>query len=427
VCCAPQDLANVKYMRLRHLKKLAFLSISQKSAVQHLQLHGCYAISSIDLRGLSGLTTLDLLECQRLTHLPGLGQLAALQRLYLTTCLRLELPDLSGMSSLREFYVDECCSSLTALSGLQHLKSLKFFSIHCAPLVRQLGGIGQLPSLDQLRIINCQGLKALPDLSRCTKLSSITLDNLPAVRHEQLHLAQSADLTALTIRDCGMLSIMQDLSTFTRLQWFHLSKCQQMEQLPGLQELARLQVLELDELPALQPEQLHLAQMAHLEVLGIRRCGGLSNVLDLSTSTRLLTLHLSMCKRVKQLPGLQELGRLRSLDLDGLPALQQDELPLAQMADLEVLSIRDCGGLSEMPDLSTLTGLQRFTCSGLAGSKLFPAKSLIRRLHTFCNENDMVGDFLIEVATIWPKCEHWRNAAVLFWLFQSVPLVQTIM
>jgi hypothetical protein len=61
------------------------------------------------------------------------------------------------------------------------------------------------------------------------------------------------------------------------------------------------------------------------------------------------------------------------------------------MSELELLSIRDFGGLSKMPDLSTFTRLQKFTSNGLAGSKLFPAEGLIRRLHTFCTARDMVG------------------------------------
>jgi hypothetical protein len=170
VYCALQDLSNVKYMSVRNLPKLESLPTGGMRSVQHLQVHHCPALSSIDLRGFSALTTLDVKECGKLTHLPGLGQLDALERFYVDSCQELELPDdLSGMTSLEELWMHNSCTSLTTLS-LQFLKMLKYIYIHTQPALQQLGDVEQLTSLEKLCILNCPGLKAVLDLSSCTKL-----------------------------------------------------------------------------------------------------------------------------------------------------------------------------------------------------------------------------------------------------------------
>jgi Leucine-rich repeat (LRR) protein len=307
---ALQDLSNVKYVCLRGLPKLESLPTSKMRAVRHLEVHGGSAISSIDLRDLSGLTTLDLVGCSSLAHMPGLGQLAAMERLHLSSTHKLDLPDLSGMTSLKEFSLHDCCSSLTALSGLQRLKALVYFNINTHLSLQHLGIAEHLISLRTLLIIKCPALKAVPDLTSCTKLEHIKL---------------------------------------------------------------------------------------------------------------------SLCKQIRELPGLQEVACLQELVLEGLPALQQKQLDLAKMKYLELLSIRDCGGLSEMPDLSTMTRLHKFTSNGLAGSDLFPAEGLVRRLHTFCTQNDLVGGILsalpgsslakcaIEERANLCKVAMWQHAGHVFW------------
>jgi Leucine-rich repeat (LRR) protein len=289
----PQDLANIKFMSLHNLPKLETLPTWQKCGVQHLEVHHCPAVSSISLRGMSSLTLLDLKNCSKLTSLPGLTKLAALRRVELDYCQELGLQeDLSRMTSLERLSLQYSCSSLTALSGLQHLKRMVYFDITTLVSVQRLGGIEQLASIEKLLINNCAALKAVPDVSSCTKLRQVIL---------------------------------------------------------------------------------------------------------------------SRCKEIKHLPGLQDLTGLRELVLDGLPGLQQEQLSLEQMSELELLSIRDFGGLSRMPDLSTFTRLQKFTCNGLAGSKLFPADGLIRRLHTFCTERDMVCVVFVWEVGGWPGCDNWQH------------------
>lgn len=79
---------------------------------------------------LAGQRVLDLSKCGALEDLPGtLGQLTALEKLYMAHCVRLaELPDFSGLVSLRVLNLS-CCYALAKLpEWIGHLVRLRLAS-----------------------------------------------------------------------------------------------------------------------------------------------------------------------------------------------------------------------------------------------------------------------------------------------------------
>jgi internalin A len=136
------------------------------------------------LRGLVGLTSLDLSGCERLSDVSALSGLTALTSLNLSSCEQLlDVSALSGLTALTSLKLIGCeqLSDVSALSGLTALTSLNLSFCMQLSDVSALSGLTALTSLD---LLGCSHVKTFaplrPLLDKLTdlKLHGCSFDDL---------------------------------------------------------------------------------------------------------------------------------------------------------------------------------------------------------------------------------------------------------
>jgi len=143
-------------------------SIGQLNALQMLYLTGCSSLQELptSIGQLDALKELDLTGCSSLQELPtSIGQLNALQILYLTGCSSLqELPTSIGqLNALKELDLTRCSSLQELPTSIGQLNALQMLYLTgCSSLQKLPTSIGQLNALKKLDLIGCSSLQKLP-------------------------------------------------------------------------------------------------------------------------------------------------------------------------------------------------------------------------------------------------------------------------
>ena len=265
---------------------------------------GLTSLMDGDFDGLAGLGGIDV-SGNRLTSLPGLG-------------------DLSGLVSL-----DASGNWLTSLPGLKRLTGLTSLDVSDNRLSR-LPGMGKLTSLISLDVSDNR-LTVLPNLNSLSALTS-----LDASDNQLKKLPNLNSLTALTSLDASgnRLTVLPSLDSLGALTSLDVSG-NRLTALPGLSSLTVLASLDasgnrLAVLPGLR----RLRALAVLDVGGNQ----LKKLPDLSRLRSLTGLDVSS-NRLKKLPSLARLSRLVSLDVSGnqLAALPD----VSAMSALRALDVGD--------------------------------------------------------------------------------------
>ncbi|KAL4388677.1 hypothetical protein GQ457_09G026500 [Hibiscus cannabinus] len=216
--------------------------LSASTRLETLRIEYCPSMTSISsLDGLSCLSELTVIMCNRLTSLPsGLSTCTSLRKLFIRACDSLEsiTEDIAGLHSLEELHI-VCCRSLKKLpeESLGCLTSLKRLdlgpfheeleefpglgSIHhlhsCLKKLRLYGWdkpcslphqLQHLTALDKLHIACFNGLKAIPEwfgrLSSLYYLCFMSCDNLAQLpSKESLH--RLSNLRIFFIMRCPLL------------------------------------------------------------------------------------------------------------------------------------------------------------------------------------------------------------------------------
>ena len=172
-----------------------------------------------DLTTLKCLHALSLINCQELSTITGLRGLHSLQKL-----------NLGG------------CTTLRRLPGLGDLKSLKELELTRSG-VEEISGVLQLHSLTHLDLGFCKALKTLPHLGHLTELYHLNVSGsgVEAISGiEQLHC-----LTKLDLSGCEALQSLPFVGHLTALAELHADYCFSLEEIPGVDLLHSLQVLDL--------------------------------------------------------------------------------------------------------------------------------------------------------------------------------------
>ncbi|XP_039156065.1 disease resistance protein RPV1-like [Eucalyptus grandis] len=269
-------------------------------------------------------------------------------------------PDLSNLTNLKEFDLgfgrpdyDGKSNGLVEypipqwIGNLSKLESLALES-HYVTTSTDISLPPQLKSL----CLKCSNLRCLPRLP--SSLSSLHISRATITKIQDLGCLEN--LRDLQLMSLGQVEILPDLSNLNKLQRLqvgfcnhlveiqgelprcldrlHISSCDSLQKLPDLSSLMGEQDVEIKNCRKLNVEAIHgfvQKNPRNLQLVGFEQ---LQILLDLSNLKELKRLRVENCCYLVEIQG---------------------ELPQS----LEELEISSCESLQKLPDLSTLKGLRR--------------------------------------------------------------------
>ncbi|XP_057863882.2 disease resistance protein TAO1 isoform X1 [Cryptomeria japonica] len=317
------DLTNLRYLDLSRCMNLRRLPVSFKNLMllQHLNLQMCreLILMSDDFQNITKLEFLRLSECKQLEELPShITNQASLRELYLDGVVSLnELPIKIGqLSKLRKVKIrSELLISLP--NSLGYLSSLTDLLIEdCSNLESLPTSLGDLFSLTDLRIQNCPKLKCLPfSVGRLNLLEHLNISWCP-ISQVDFGVASSSfalsNLKWMKLEETELckISISEDryplLKTLQFLSNYHLVE---IEALP-----ASVECLYIRECPKLE-ELPSFARLTSFRKFVVRGCNRIEKIEGLKYCTRLEILRLHTCWEVPGIESLQQMEKLRRLEL----------------------------------------------------------------------------------------------------------------
>ncbi|PIA38180.1 hypothetical protein AQUCO_02800083v1 [Aquilegia coerulea] len=327
------------------LQKLEVLDVTGSINLKNLK-EDCF-------QKLSCLKMLNLSATQ-VVQLPNLSECCLLQQIFLKNCLNvqtlppmttlteLEVLDLSGATGFRKFQDDslgikECFRELN-LSETQ---------------VEQLPSLSECSNLRHILLRRCIKLETLPLLKPLTKLEVLDLSGATAFK--QFHddsLGIKEDFRELDLSGTQVQEI-PSLSECYNLCKLILKGCVKLKVLPHIETLASLQVLDLSGAVSVMTfKDQSLGMKYYLQTLDLSG----TQVVELpilAGCINLSQLLLRDCQKLRTLPPLDELRRLKVLDLSGAASfLTFQELSFGEECDLELLDLTG----TQVADLQFLSG-----------------------------------------------------------------------
>ncbi|XP_038988790.1 putative disease resistance protein RGA4 [Phoenix dactylifera] len=288
------------------------------------------------------LAELEIINCPNLKTMPELPSLQSL-------VMNRSLTTLSSLTSLLTLRIKYCDDLVYWPEGLKSLKKLsicdcnKLVGPSPLPLSPSSSGDGELlPILEELDIINCNGLLELPKLP--------------------------ASLRSLSVDSCPKLNFLTEaLRLLPNLEELNITYCDGLLELPKMP--ASLRSLCVNSCPKLNSLTEGLRHVPNLEELYIKHCDGLLELPKLPAFLRLL--NFDSCPKINSLTeGLRHATSLQSVSISDCPSLTSLSIDLGHLTTLKKMDIRKLHGLESSPQglghLAALESLKISSCSKLS-------------------------------------------------------------
>lgn len=365
-------LTELRWLILRHcscLKKLPSLTKFQNLEV--LDLFGaCSFVGFVDgeLSALLNLKMLDLSQ-PKIEKLPILNNVRALTQLSLRDCETLtNLRKLKDSSSLQ----------ILDLSGAILLQEVHNESLTAKPDLRTLDlsrtKMNSLPStisnLSSLEVLDLSHMSCFDKIGK-RKLGKQEFENeIDKINFDHLKCLRQLNLSNTKVKKLPSLS---DLSDCCELL---LKDCELLEELPEMQGLKRLEILDLSgacllgSIPDMNSENFGCLRCLNLSKTKVQKLPLLS---DLGSLHELL---LSDCKLLEELPNMEGLKKLEKLDLSGASLMEKiPDGSFSQMSNLRQLLLPNCVKLCKLPALGASKKLEVIDLLGCSSLKEIEDKS----------------------------------------------------
>ncbi|KAE8731812.1 hypothetical protein F3Y22_tig00002511pilonHSYRG00134 [Hibiscus syriacus] len=359
--------------------------------------------------------------------------------------MALMLPSLSGLSSLKKLKQRDCnlCEGDITID-ISRLPSLVILDLSSNNFISLPDSLTRLSKLEVLKLMNCRGLKSLPELptstvvvsiDHCTSLELISNPSKPLYKLKVLNLRGSPnliktpdftvapDLEVLILEGCtNIVDVHPSIAELKRLQNLNLRGCKSLRNLPtkiGMESLHTFILSGCSNLLWFPEIDCKMDCLKTLDISGCYRVGILPESLqqtefleELDLSETTITKPPSCIFRLKNLKVLSFNGRKGSSSkfLKNLPSLFKKFLrgktnsmalllpSLSGLSSLTELKVRDCNlcegdipidisclsslGLKSLPELSTSTVTVSINdCASL---------ELIANPSKVCNSRDLV-------------------------------------
>ncbi|CAH2046303.1 unnamed protein product [Thlaspi arvense] len=269
---------------------------------------------------------------------------------------------------------------------LLNLVKLRVLVIRDCDLLTDIEELQALGGLHALEVSGASSLKKISDgfFKALSELQSLHLSGLQ-IKSSPSSISQLMELHRLIIRDCPLLEDLPDIQELVKLEVVDVSGARGLQTCfdntlgekknlgknKNFYYLTKLQLLDFSE--------------SQIERLPIFQDSSVGN--KLPSVTRLL---LRNCSKLRRLPSLRPLSGLQVLDLSGTTSLvkmlgacfedKKDlrilsmsrtnlrQLPstIEELSNLSELLLRDCTNLEALPNIGKLTNLKVFDVSGCA-------------------------------------------------------------
>eukprot|EP01018_Ginkgo_biloba_P035777 Gb_37478 [translate_table: standard] len=285
-------LTSLKDLRLMQCKSLEGLpeDFGKLSSLESLNMEGCESLKSFSELS-SSLRFLNVDGCFKLLSLPeGFGSLIKLERLNLSGLMESLPEDFGNLCHLKELFLNAC--ALSKINGLGQLHSLEMLRIlDCERLSELPTNFEQLNCLKRMMVSNCSDLKELPEGFHQLPLRELNLEKCSSLVSLPKKFGELRCIERLSLHSCLSLSSLPDgFGNLTSLKCLDLESCSNLRTLPdGFGNLQRLRFLSLTS-TKLESLPLDFENLSCLSWLLMGEC----RILEGEAMDRLVTLE-SLC------------------------------------------------------------------------------------------------------------------------------------
>lgn len=188
--------------------------------LQHLHISFCHYLEKVATLP-NALLELELIDCNNLKKIEGLGGLAKLRELMIKRCKVEELPSIDTLVSLHQLYLGDCVM-LKSIQGLEQLTKLRLLYVNDCSELEKLPGVEQLSSLEELHAYGCVKLKSIRGLAKLT------------------------NLRILDVNDCSELQELEGVEYCMALECLTASRCPRLQWDDNIVEQLCQRVKQLD-------------------------------------------------------------------------------------------------------------------------------------------------------------------------------------
>ncbi|KAL5786584.1 hypothetical protein ACOSQ2_008976 [Xanthoceras sorbifolium] len=305
-----------------------------------------------------------------------------------TTCI-------SNLKALRVLEISDSRaggdSSLTSMlenlfDEMTHLQSLNLsgLQIESLPSLSKLSELRLLILRRCSRLVKLQSLRGLANLEILDLSGAESFENFSDTGFSEIPKVQLIDLSHTKIQKLPVFGELKDL---TRI--LLRGCCNKLRQLPKLQQLASLQILDLSGASEFRSFMFKdsISELQHLKILNLSETK--ISKLPPMIPHNLSELNLSGCSELVELPDFASLKNLELLDVSDAPKLAKindsnesfqhltylrylnfsntkvENLPtLSNLRNLRQLLLRNCTSLRNLPAMEGVSGLEELDLSG---------------------------------------------------------------
>lgn len=342
-------------------------SLSKLKKLRVLVIRDCDLIKNID--ELKDLENLQVLEVSGASYLDNITDdlfknITKLQSLNLSGLSIKSSPStIENLTMLRCFILRDC----------PYLQDLPNFNVATKELeVIDIRGARDLKSYFD-RVKSWKDYKGKnKNFAHLRKLEHLDFSGTQIIRLPIFHLKDSTNdfstmpaLTRLLVRNCTELKRLPQLRPLTKLQVLDVSGDKKLVEMLEvcLEEKEELRILNISEtaLPELADT---INDDVHLNQLLVRNCSAMKELPNIERLTHLEVLDVSCCNKLAKIDGT--FGKMSYLHRVNISGTELSELPkgMSELANVKELIVRNCAKIEAIPDLEKMIHLEIFDVSG---------------------------------------------------------------
>ncbi|KAM1175793.1 hypothetical protein ACFX19_028746 [Malus domestica] len=283
-----------------------------------------------------------------------------------------ETPDFTEAKNLEKLILGRCTSLYEVHPSISALEKLVLLDLSWCSKLKTFSSNIFMKSLETLDLSFCSILEKFPEISEVMeKLSKLYLQGT-AIKELPRSINNLTGLVTLNLEYCRELEILPNsIVQLKSLQFLNLSGCSKLKAFPenggnmeGLREL-RLDETSVEDLcPSIY-------SLENLESLSLKQCKKLHSLPSSIHMRSLQTLNLSGCSNLDKFSEIPKVMNLLELNLDET-AISELPLSIKNFTRLVTLSLKDCRRLKIFPGSIHMRSLQVLNVSGCSSLKNFP-------------------------------------------------------